>query len=217
MSVMSRLQEMSGEDNGAFNGPSFTGGPEGSELEGMMQSVPIPGQSLTQSPEQKLPFERPPEFTDLQEFIDDVFLRISEPERLPQLFDIMRDGVPLEHIAQKILMKSFQEGEITPDLLLMAIEPVIYILITLSTYGSVDAVLYPEEDMLDPSDEEKQDGDVFKRASRELLQTEDKNQDNTITIDEVQAPTIVPKSLLARAKKAAGAIGKEDTSLITKE
>ena len=38
-----------------------------------MQSVPVPGQSLTQSPDSKLPFEGEPEFTDIQEFIDDTF------------------------------------------------------------------------------------------------------------------------------------------------
>ncbi len=203
MSVMARIQELSGEDNGAFEGPDFQGADETGDIEGMMKANPIPGQSLTQDPGSKLPFEQPPKYTDLQEFIDDTFLKLSDPDRLPQLFEVMNSGIPLEHIAQKLLMKSFQSGDITPDLLLSSIEPTIYMLISLATYGGVDATLYPEDDMMDASDEEKAEEDVFKRASRELLASEDTNEDDRITVDEVQAPTVQPKSLLARAKTAA--------------
>lgn len=204
MSVLARIKELSGGEQGKqeapFKGPKFTDAGPASEAEEMMKANPIPGQSLTQDPESKLPYETPPEFTDLQEFIDEVFLRLSDPEQIESVFDVMGSGIPLEHIAQKLLMKSFQNGEITPDMLLLAIEPTIYILIALATYGSVEVTLYPEDDMMDPADGEGED--PYKRASRDMLAEEDKDDNGSITVDEVQAPTTVPKSLLARSKKA---------------
>lgn len=202
MSVIERLQELSGESNGPYEALDFSGTGEMAHAGEMMQSVPIPGQSLTNPMDQKNPWEQPPEFTDLQEYVDHLFLKLSDPEKLEQLLDVMSTGVPLEHIAQKFLMKSFKDGEITPDMLLMAIEPAIYILIALATYGGVSPVLYPEEDMMDPADDEPKEN-VFKRASRELLASEDKDQDGRITVQEVQAPAVQPKSLLARSKQAA--------------
>lgn len=203
MGVLSQLKDYAGQDNGTYEGPKFEGADQAVAGEEMMKANPIPGQSLTQDPESKMAFENPPQFTDLQEFVDEVFMRLSDPEKLEKLYDVMESGIPLEHIAQKLLMKSFREGEITPDMLLLAIEPTIYILISLATYGSVDVTLYPEEDMLD---EETKQEDPYKRASRELLVSEDEDESGSITVDEVQAPTVQPKSLLARAKTAASEV-----------
>lgn len=205
MSVLDRIQELSGEDNGSFEGPDFSGAGAEAGAEQMMMAQPIPGQSLTQDPESRRPYEEPPEFTDLQEYVEDLFMVLSDPDKLEDLFEVMSSGVPLEHIAEKILMKSFKDGEILPDMLMLAIEPTIYMLISLATYGGVDAVLYPEDDMMDDAAGESKE-DVFKKASRELLVSKDENEDDRITVEEVQAPTNVPKSLLARSKEAAESV-----------
>ena len=184
------------------------------DMEAMMQTAPIPGQSLTQDPASKAPYETAPKYSDLQAFVDESFLTISNPEGLPKLFDSMRKGTPVEYIAQKYLEGELQKGNINTDIMMQAIEPTIYILIHLATYGGVEAVLYPEDDMLD---EEEGGGNdqkaMFKQASSRIVPEAERA--DGIQASDLQAPTAVPKSLLARSKKAVEAV-RGDKNELTK-
>ena len=153
MSVMQQLKTLSGQE-GTSGMPKFSSEGNASpeqmqDTESMMMAAPIPGQSLTQNPESRLPYETPPKFSEVQEFIDETFLRFTSEEGLPDLLDAMRTSLPVEQIAEKYLKKSFKDGDITPDMLLLVIEPTIYMLISLATYADIDPVLYPEDPMID--------------------------------------------------------------------
>ena len=206
MSVMQQLKDLSGQE-GTSSMPKFS--KEGAstdqlqQTEEMMMSSSIPGQSLTQSPDSRLPYETPPEFTDVQEFIDETFLRFTNEDGLPDLLEAMRSGLPVEHIAEKYLKKAFKDGDITPDLLLLVIEPTIYMLISLATYAEIDPVLYPEDPMMDEEISEVQT-DLYKKAAQELLKTPEnpEGDDSRLTVNDLQAPTNMPKSLLSRAEQA---------------
>lgn len=203
MSVMQRLKETAGQGNSM---PKFTkddgvSQQQMQDAEAMMMTAPIPGQSLTQNPESRLPYEQPPQFTDVQEFIDETFMRFTDPDALPDLLEALRHGLPVEHVAEKYLMQSFKDGDITPDMLLLCIEPTIYMLISLATYAHIDPVLYPEDAMVDEDD--RTSTDLYKQATQELLKTDDPEADDgRLTVMDLQAPTNVPKSLLARAEEA---------------
>jgi hypothetical protein len=207
MSVMQQLKDLSGQE-GTSGIPKFSkeGGASTEQLqeaESMMMTAPIPGQSLTQNPESKMPYETPPKFSDIQEFIDETFLRFTGEDGLPDLLDAMRTGLPVEHIAEKYLNKTFRDGDITPDMLMLAIEPTIYMLISLATFAEIDLVLYPEDPMI----EEEATGiqtDFYKKAAQELLKSPEdpEGEDAKLTITDFQAPTSMPKSLLSRAKQA---------------
>lgn len=203
MSVMQALKEQAGTPSGF---PKFASNSVGSkamrDTEDMFMAAPIPGQSLTQSPENRLPYETPPKFNDIQDFIDETFLRFTDEDALPDLLDSLRMGLPVEHVAEKYLEQSFQDGEITPDLVLLCIEPVIYMLISLATYAEIDPVLYPEDPMID-EEVSPMHTDLYKRAVQEMKrEPEPKGNDGKITVMDFQAPTNVPKSLLARSKEA---------------
>ena len=76
---------------------------------------------------------------------------------LEKLINIINDGVPLDEIAQVVLYKGYSEGKYNPDLMLMMIEPTIYLLIAIADYADIkDYVLYDgEED--DPDTEIPED------------------------------------------------------------
>lgn len=208
MSVMQQLKEMAGQPSG-FPRLSQGGVPKQAmqDAEAMMMTAPIPGQSLTQSPESRLPFEKPPAFSDLQDFIDETFLRFTDEDALPDLLDSLRMGLPVEHVAEKYLEKTFQDGDITPDMLLLSIEPIIYMLIALATYADIDPVLYPEDPMID-EEAAPMHTDLYKRAVQEMKkEPEPKGNDGKITVTDFQAPTNMPKSLLARSKDAVATSG----------
>lgn len=203
MSVMQALQTSAGQGS-SFPKFSKPGVDDKAmrDTEAMLMTAPIPGQSLTQSPESRLPYETPPKFNDLQDFIDETFLRLTDEDALPDLLDSLRMGLPVEHVAEKYLEKTFQEGEITPDMVLLAIEPVIYMLISLATFAEIDPVLYPEDPMID-EEANPMHTDLYKRAVQEMKrEPEPKGNDGKVTVMDFQAPTNMPKSLLARSKQA---------------
>jgi hypothetical protein len=110
-------------------------------------NAPIPGESLTASPDNKKSWERPPEYTDEDDAMKALYLILTEQEKLKQLINIINDGVPLDEIAQVILYKGYTEGKYNPDLMLLLIEPTLYLLISIADYAEIkDYVLYTGED-----------------------------------------------------------------------
>jgi len=175
--------------------------PKALEAEEMMRAAPIPGQSLTQSPDMKAPYETPPEITDQQEFLDGLFMGLTDSEALPRVLDTLRSGIPVEDFAEKILKKSMQQGKITTDMMLLNIEPVIYILLSLASYADIDATLYPEENWED-------DEESVKTEEMRLMR-EQVNEPGTFDISQAERPEAVSESLLSRAKEAVGSTGTE--------
>jgi hypothetical protein len=207
MSVMQQLKSLAGQE-GTSSIPKFSKEGQATEqqledTESMMLTESIPGQSLTQDPESRLPYESAPKFTDIQDFIDETFLTFTGEDKLPDLLGAMRSGLPVEYIAEKYLTKAFRKGDITPDLMLLCIEPTIYMLISLATYAEIDPVLYPEDPMIDEQADEI-NTDLYKKATQDLLKSPDspKGNDNKLTVADFQAPTNMPSSLLSRSKQA---------------
>ena len=112
----------------------------------------IPGQSLTNDPDDPYPWEKAPEFTDLKEAITYlVSLLIKEETYLP-VMETIADGTPLMNITQGILFKGFTEGKWNPDLMMILAEPLCYVLLAFCERAGIDPVIYSEED--DDSEEE---------------------------------------------------------------
>ena len=110
-------------------------------------NAPIPGESLTASPENAKAWETPPEYTDQDEAMMAVYMVLTEQATLRGLIEIISEGVALDEIAQVILYKGYTEGKYTPDMMLMLAEPTIYLLIAIADYAEIkDYVLYNEED-----------------------------------------------------------------------
>lgn len=201
MSVMQQLQDTAGQGSAKFprfsENQAVTKG-QMQDAEAMMMTAPIPGQSLTQSPDSRMPYEQPSKFSDIQEFIDETFVRFTDEDGMPDLLDAMRMGLPVEHIAEKYLTKAFRDGEITPDMMLLCIEPTIYMLISLATFAEIDPVLYPEDPMLDEEANASHTA-LYKKATQEMLADDG---DDKITVNDFQAPANVPQNLLQRTEQA---------------
>ena len=205
MSVLEQLQQHASVE-GAEGIPRFDEGTEETTaMSEMLEANSIPGQSLTQNPENKAPWETPPEFTEIQDYVDEAFLDISNPDTLPTLLSAMRHEAPLEYLVEAYLQKDVQKGKITPDLMMLAIEPVIYILITMATYAGIDPNFQEEADFDDEEGLNEETAEL-KRKTNALLADSDSNNDNKISIDEMRAPSVAPKSLLARSKQAVTAV-----------
>ena len=70
-----------------------------------------PGQSLTRSPDETPPWERPPEFTKVSEALDTIVLEFLEPEKFVALISILSlQRMSIASLAQAILEEGFREG-----------------------------------------------------------------------------------------------------------
>ena len=115
---------------------------------------PIPGQSLTNSPEEPRPFEQPPEFTEFRKAFNYLAEELLEPEIYEGLVTGIGQGVPITDVTLQILQAGFQEGKWNPDLLMMLIEPTMYLLMALCEKAGVEyRVDADDEDDLSPEDE----------------------------------------------------------------
>ena len=122
-------------------------------------NAPIPGESLTSSPDMQKSWERPPQYTDPDDCMESVYLELTSEEALPELVKMINDGIPLDELAQVVLYKGYTEGLWNPDLMLMLIEPTIYLLISIADYADIkDYVLYEGEE--DDPDAQIEDDDI---------------------------------------------------------
>ena len=102
---------------------------------------PIPGSSLTNSPDNPYPWEQPAQYTELQPAIDALFLELSEPEAFHSIMDLVRNDVPVGDIAQVVLTDGFQKGLWNPDLMLLLMEPTMYMVMSLAEKADIQYTL----------------------------------------------------------------------------
>ena len=115
---------------------------------------PIPGQSLTNSPEDARPWEQPPEQTTVREATQEIFLNVLKDENLTAVTDLMANETPIEEITKVILMSGYEKGKFNPDLMLQLIEPTMYILLAVAERVGIRPVLdRPGEAENEPDDE----------------------------------------------------------------
>jgi hypothetical protein len=151
--------------------------------------APTPGESLTANPEQKFPWESPPQYTEVRPFMEDLFMQITEEERYIKLLGSIMNKTPIDEIAQTILYVSVRSGKINPDLMLLLVEPVLYLLLAMTENAGIDDyVLY-----------EGEDADEMSLEDRELYLSESEKV-KKIKPENIKSSSVEP-SLLARVEE----------------
>ena len=114
---------------------------------------PIPGQSLSNDPENPAPYERAPKFTSVHAASEYMWEKFIDPKVYVSLMGSISEGVPLADLAQIILFKEFQEGAWNPDLMMMLFEPTVYMMIALAERLDIPMTIY-EGDLEDDDEQE---------------------------------------------------------------
>jgi hypothetical protein len=144
-------------------------------------NAPTPGESLTRDPEQKFPWERPPEINDVDTAIKEVFVMLTERKSLINLLGLLKDGQPVDEIAQMVAYRGMSVGKYNSDLMLLLLEPIMYLLIAIAEEYEIEPTIYEGMDN-DIGDEEDYDRAVAQKPKPQI------NKDS------------VPSSILARVK-----------------
>ena len=126
---------------------------------------PIPGQSLTANPDEPRPFERPPDFTNFKEALDFIAADLLLEENYTPIVLAIADGVPITDLAMQIGYVGFREGKWNPDLMMMLMEPLMYLLMALAEKADIE---YRIDDEDDEDDEDSILEDRVKNISETL-------------------------------------------------
>ena len=125
---------------------------------------PIPGQSLTSNPDEPRPFEGPPDFTNFKEALDYTAAELLLEENYTPMVLAIADGVPITDLAMQIGYVGFREGKWNPDLMMMLMEPLMYLLMALAEKAGI-------EYRIDDEDEDEDDDTLFEQKSKNIANT----------------------------------------------
>ena len=145
----------------------------------------IPGQGLTNDPDNPYPWEKAPEFTDLDAALGYLLNAITQEESYAALMDMIAKQTPLMELTQVILFKGFTEGKWNPDLMMIAAEPLCYMLLALAERADITAVILKDDDEDIEAENQTFGGNMAKEKLNKLAEAARKN--------------IVPKGVLPKA------------------
>jgi hypothetical protein len=114
--------------------------------DGLARGKAIPGQSLTNSPDQPYNWERPSEYTNPREAMLYVFESLTVPETTTNVLLSLSNGVGIIDIASITLYAGFLEGKWNPDLMLLLMEPTMYMLMAIAEKADIDYSLEAGDD-----------------------------------------------------------------------
>ena len=106
----------------------------------------IPGQSLTNSPDQPYNWEKPAEYTNPKEAMLYVFETLTVPETTANTLISLTKGIGVIDIASITLYAGFLEGKWNPDLMLLLMEPTMYMIMALAEKADIEYNLEAGDD-----------------------------------------------------------------------
>ena len=164
----------------------------------------IPGQSLTNDPDNKYPWEQAPEYTTVKDALDDLVIEMLEEDVCVELVSSVGQGVPVSDVVMQLLYTGFTEGKWNPDLFMLLIEPLMYVIMALCEKADVEYIIYRGEE----EDEEEIDAEATSRFKTLKDVTKDKVEEK-ISSQAVPGSVLekiesfeVPESLLSRPEQS---------------
>lgn len=157
----------------------------------------IPGQALTNSPEQPYPWEQPAEFANPREAIDSVLAKLLQPEATKEIINALSEGASVGDLAMSITYSQFVEGKINPDSMMLMVEPLMYLIMGIGDEANIKYNI--DNDDIDEGEEEEiksklqEFNNIFEQIKSGAMSKE---------IEPEKSETVVEKSLLDKVKEA---------------
>lgn len=166
-------------------------------------SGPIPGQSLTLEPK-AYPWERPPEITDPEEAIQMHLSRLSDPEMLSGILDMIElDELDVKTITTGIMRGAVASGIHSIDVALI-VAPVVHEFIK---QAAIAFGLHPDDGFKNKKEkadyEKAKNAQIIKKAYKNLGTTPKEVAKEVKVVETEQdtaAPMAAPKGLMARGE-----------------
>jgi len=150
---------------------------------------PIPGQSLTNSTDNKYPWEQPARFVNRREAEVFILEELTEIEAFVTVTDILSDGIPIDIVTRTYLLSGFNRGLWDTDLMLLLTESVAFILMALAEKVDIDYELYAGDKAESGGEPEDQE-EIFTKANDAM-----KASIKKIQSENLKAPSFINKEI----------------------
>ena len=177
----------------------------------------LPGQSLTNSPDQPYNWEKPVEISNSNEGMMYVFENLTVPETTANILLSVSNGVGIIDLASIVLYTGFLEGKWNPDLMLILMEPTMYMIMALAEKAEIEYSLETGDDTnpteMDPQKQvdEIQEGVNSLEALRKQAAARVNPKSVPSEIKEIVEQVEIQPSLLEKVQK------ENNASLLSKE
>ena len=111
-----------------------------------------PGESFANDPDTPWAWEGQTQYTTIKEASEFVFEQITEEDNYMQFMEAIAQGTPLLEISKLLIFSGFESGKWNPDLMMLLLEPITYILMALCERADIDFTIdgsLGEEESLD--------------------------------------------------------------------
>lgn len=116
---------------------------------------PLGGEAWTKEP-QSMPYDRPPQFADLDAALDDMFKRFRRPNVTKKLLNLLETGMPVDILAESVLGSGFTEGRYGAPILTQMAAPTAVILWRMAESAGIEPKLSTDPELqgvdFDPMD-----------------------------------------------------------------
>lgn len=177
--------------------------PEGLKVLGSMERA-TPGESLTGNPDEPKAWEQAPEFTNMREALDYIVDGLMKEDVFLSITDSIRKGIPISDVVQQILYVGFTEGKWNPDMMMLLIEPLMYVIMAFCEKAGVVFTLYrgeEEDDLADIDNITEQTGDEVKQLKDLTKKAPKISSVPSDILEKVEALEIPQESLMARPEQ----------------
>jgi hypothetical protein len=163
----------------------------------------IPGEGMSNDPENPYSFEQAPEFAVHREALEYLFVTITDEDKYVDILMAIEQGVPIMELTQVILFKGFTEGKWNPDLMILLAEPLAFMLMALAERQGIDYVINRDDAEDEAEDERKLSTTGIEKRLKEKQQAALQGRVSTLPpaiVERIEEVPIV-ESLLAEQEK----------------
>ena len=163
----------------------------------------IPGEGMSNDPENPYPFEQAPEFAVHREALEYLFVTITDEDKYVDILMAIEQGVPIMELTQVILFKGFTEGKWNPDLMMLLAEPLAFMLMALAERQGIDYVITRDDTDEEAEDERKLSTAGIEKRLKEKQQAALQGKTDTLPPELVERIEEVPivESLLEKKEE----------------
>ena len=165
---------------------------------------PIPGQSLTNDPNNPYPWEQPPEFTDPQRAMLQIFETLTEKDTLSNTLLALVKGVSVIDISSIVLYTGFLEGKWNPDVMTLLMEPTMYMIMYLGDQAGINYNMDSKKENNKDEPEGEQQVESLNKSLNELKQIAADRVSPMSVSDEINKnleAIKIPQSLLSKVEE----------------
>ena len=165
---------------------------------------PITGQSLTNDPNNPYPWEQPPEFTDPQRAMLQIFETLTEKDTLSNTLLALVKGVSVIDISSIVLYTGFLEGKWNPDVMTLLMEPTMYMIMYLGDQAGINYNMDSKKENNKDEPEGEQQVESLNKSLNELKQIAADRVSPMSVSDEITKnleAIKIPQSLLSKVEE----------------